>query len=208
MTAHIEGTETAAVDNDAREFGKHFKQGGWRLGLLVARNVYMSDGERGRSDLEAAKLGKVTANQFADKAGVTPRTVQLYYRAWGLAADNDECQHAAALSPGGEDGNVNFDEDDDEMREKWSVYYRKAKGLKNTQPQEHPSSESEASAAKARTPEARISIAIKSIAGIDVGAAEDPATLGQQLQDARKSICELIDQQIERIETPQPANLN
>jgi hypothetical protein len=28
-----------SLDNDAREFGQHFKQGGWRLGLLVARNV-------------------------------------------------------------------------------------------------------------------------------------------------------------------------
>jgi hypothetical protein len=28
-----------SVDDDARVFGQHFKQGGWRLGLLVARNV-------------------------------------------------------------------------------------------------------------------------------------------------------------------------
>ena len=31
-----------SIDNDAREFGQHLKQGGWRLGLLVARNMYLS----------------------------------------------------------------------------------------------------------------------------------------------------------------------
>ncbi|GAA2438003.1 hypothetical protein A7G45_00355 [Mycolicibacterium llatzerense] len=73
-----------SLDDDAREFGQHCKQGGWRLGLLVARNVHVSGDERGRSDLEADKLGRVTANQFADKAGVSARTVQLYYKALGF----------------------------------------------------------------------------------------------------------------------------
>jgi hypothetical protein len=84
----------ASIDNDARTFGLHFKQGGWRLGLLVARNVYVSDDERGRRDLKAPELGKVTANQFAEKAGVTAKTVQLYYRAWELAAKAKKCRPA------------------------------------------------------------------------------------------------------------------
>lgn len=195
-----------SADDDAREFGQHFKQGSWRLGLLVARNVHVSDTERGRSDLEATKLGKVTANQFAVKAGVSPRTVQLYYRAWELAADAKKCQPAAQLSPGAEDPNINFEEDYDAERAEWLEYYRKAKGTSKTQAEEHASSEPGAFDGKARTPEARLSIAVKSIAGIDVDAAKDLATLGQQLQDARKSICELIDQHLERIETPQAAN--
>lgn len=45
-----------SLDDDARAFGQHFKQGSWRLGLLVARNVYVADDERGRSDGTAPGL--------------------------------------------------------------------------------------------------------------------------------------------------------
>lgn len=43
--AAAESSEST-VDSDAREFGQHFRQGGWRLGLLVARNV--KPGKAGR----------------------------------------------------------------------------------------------------------------------------------------------------------------
>jgi hypothetical protein len=33
---------------DAREFGIHVRQGGWRLGLLVARNVEPRKGQNER----------------------------------------------------------------------------------------------------------------------------------------------------------------
>ena len=39
MNAQDEETVTAAIELDAHEFGLHLKQGGWRLGLLVARDV-------------------------------------------------------------------------------------------------------------------------------------------------------------------------
>ncbi|MGV0037832.1 hypothetical protein [Mycobacterium colombiense] len=189
-----------SVTEDARVFGQHFKQGGWRLGLLVARNVYVSDGARGRSDLEASKVGKVTANQFAEAAGVSARTVQLYYRAWELAAAKDECQHAAELSPDSEDGNINFDEDDDEMRNKWSAYYRAAKGSSGTGP-EGQASEAKPSSRRPRTPQTQLNTAVESIKGIDVTAADDLSALEQQLQDTRKLVCELIDLHLDSIES-------
>ncbi|MCX5045500.1 hypothetical protein OG921_20240 [Aldersonia sp. NBC_00410] len=58
------------MDDDAREFGQHFKQGGWRLGLLVARNV--EHGGAGGRPAENRSLengsGKVSMSQFADLA--------------------------------------------------------------------------------------------------------------------------------------------
>jgi hypothetical protein len=39
------GTDAAhAITADATEFGNHMRQGGWRLGLLVARNVAVAPG--------------------------------------------------------------------------------------------------------------------------------------------------------------------
>ncbi|MCV7100729.1 hypothetical protein [Mycobacterium palustre] len=189
-----------SIQEDARDFGQHFKQGGWRLGLLVARNVYVSGTERGRSDLQASRVGKVTANQFAETAGVSARSVQLYYRAWELAADKDECLHATELSPGSEDGNINFDEDDDAMRAKWSAYYKAARVLAGAGLADRQRSAPGPSSRKPRTPQARLSAAVESIKGIDVSAADDLSALGQSLQDTRKLICGLIDQYLEQME--------
>lgn len=74
-----------AWQDDAREFGRFVRQGGWRLGLLVARNC--GDG-----------VGKVPIAQFAIEARIGTSTVSLYLRAWELAAEANLVPHAAQLT--------------------------------------------------------------------------------------------------------------
>jgi hypothetical protein len=121
----------STIDNDAREFGQHIKQGGRRLGLLVARNVRPSKGGRRPGDAgnpthELGFAGKVSATQFASKAGVSQSHVSTYYRAWELAAVDGLCLHAKDLSPGDEDLEDRT-EDDEHTRQLWSNYLEKAR---------------------------------------------------------------------------------
>jgi hypothetical protein len=94
------------TERDAQEFGLHVKQGGWRLGLLVARNV-----EKGKdngvhaNDQEAltavtASRSKVSAGRFAEQSGTSTPRVLRYLTAWESAADAGHVPHAATLSPG------------------------------------------------------------------------------------------------------------
>lgn len=105
-----------SIDTDATEFGRHFKQGGWRLGLLVARNVDLGRGQgKPRPPVDEVEdasgvigeksqgIEKVSCSQFATTAGVSKQTVAHYYKAWQLAADDGKCTHAENLSPGDED---------------------------------------------------------------------------------------------------------
>lgn len=112
------------IDCDAIEFGNHFKQGGWRLGLLVARNCEPKQGKR--TDLATGGEVKVSCDEFASKAGVGATTVKYYYAAWELAAEAGYCLSAKQLSPGQDDLD-DFDEDDFERREIWSKFYQKAR---------------------------------------------------------------------------------
>lgn len=76
---------------DALEFGQHVKLGGWRLGLLVARNVEKAKaGVRRGSDFNWNQNGKVNAKQFAEKAGVGHAKVLRYLEAWNKAAADIE----------------------------------------------------------------------------------------------------------------------
>jgi hypothetical protein len=95
-----------SIKNDACEFGRHFKQGGWRLGLLVARNVAPRKPGQPKADggENSPENGKVSISEFARLAGVSKSHVLYYYRAWQLAAKADECQLAEQLLPGDEDG--------------------------------------------------------------------------------------------------------
>lgn len=118
------------IDKDAAEFGQHFKQGGWRLGLLVARSVKSSTGSGARSDLEHVP-GKVTTSEFAKKSGIGDRSIRFYYKAWELAADDGMVHHAKDLSPGDEDASLDYDEIDFDNRALWSKYLNKAREPKN-----------------------------------------------------------------------------
>lgn len=112
------------IDCDATEFGKHFKQGGWRLGLLVARNCESKQGKR--TDLATSGEVKVSCEEFAAKAGVGSTTVKYYFAAWELAAEAGYCLPAKELSPGDDDLD-DFDEEDHERREIWTKFYQKAR---------------------------------------------------------------------------------
>lgn len=86
------------MQDDAREFGLHMRQGGWRLGLLVARNVKISPG---RVTPEAL-LPKVNATEFARRAATSNDRVIRHYAAWQRAAKAGLVPDADTLLPGTE----------------------------------------------------------------------------------------------------------
>lgn len=88
--------QTRSVLADATEFGLHMKQGGWRLGLLVARNVAVAPGRVSPETL----LPKVNATEFARRAGTSNDRVLRHLAAWERAANAGLVPHAAALTPG------------------------------------------------------------------------------------------------------------
>lgn len=120
---------SALIELDAKEFGTYVQQGGWRLGLLVARSVEPglnpSPGRNQYNSEEVPRVreapnGKVSQSEFARMAlgteGATTR-VRRYYDAWELAASKGIVPHAAELAPGDEIGG-----DWDKMPP-WSGYF-------------------------------------------------------------------------------------
>jgi hypothetical protein len=94
------------IENNAREFGLHANQGGWRLGLLVARSV-----EKGRGASTGSVRndryghdGKVSAQEFGRLSGTSAPRVLRYLKAWEQAADAGHVPHAADLKPDSEPG--------------------------------------------------------------------------------------------------------
>jgi len=94
------------VEADAREFGLHVKQGGWRLGLLVARSVEKNAGDGVNRDDEGVTTvthqGKVSAREFARRSGTSAPRVLRYLTAWNKAASKRHVLPAAVLTPGRE----------------------------------------------------------------------------------------------------------
>lgn len=90
--------QTHMINTDAREFGLHMKQGGWRLGLLVARNVVPAPGRVAPETL----LPKVNATEFARRAGTSNDRVLRHLAAWERAANAGLVPHATDLNPGTE----------------------------------------------------------------------------------------------------------
>ena len=74
---------------DAREFGQFVRQGGWRLGLLVARNC-------------GPGMRKVSITQFSIEARIGTSTVANHLAAWERAADENLVPHARDLTPDSE----------------------------------------------------------------------------------------------------------
>ncbi|KQH75838.1 hypothetical protein AO501_12375 [Mycobacterium gordonae] len=119
-----------SINDNAHEFGQHFKQGGWRLGFLVARSV--EHGGSGGRPSENRSLengsGKVSISRFAELAGVSKSHVSYYFKAWQLAADDKLCPSAEQLSPDSDDGlRDDIDEDDNHTREMWLKYLQQAR---------------------------------------------------------------------------------
>jgi hypothetical protein len=165
------------VDDDAREFGQHVKQGGWRLGFLVARCCDPSS-KGGRPPKEENRpqvnsSGKVSLREFAAKAGVSPAQISYCYKAWQLAAEDGHCAPAEQLSPEDEDGSrEDLEEDDEHTRESWLTYYRKARdgdqggdiGGEPAEEQNRSSSRRGSGGRKQSTPETKVSQAVEALA--------------------------------------------
>lgn len=122
------------IDCDAAEFGSHFKQGGWRLGLLVARSVKV--GNHGGSRSSSHVNLKISVAEFATKSGVSESNTRVYFKAWEMAAEEGHCLRAAELNPGDEDASIDFDEDDNESRILWAKFLQKAREPKKPKQQE------------------------------------------------------------------------
>ncbi len=106
------------IKQDAEEFGRHVRQGGWRLGLLVARNVEQGVGGRGRKGVSSPRYStKISATAFAEQANVgIPKgtkdkpnrdrisvdRVLAYLTAWEKAAEAGLVPAAADLTSGSE----------------------------------------------------------------------------------------------------------
>lgn len=91
-----------SVERDAVEYGAHIKHGGWRLGLLVARNVQPGKGN-GRPPRETSstdEVSKVSAIEFARRAGTSDARVTRHYKAWQAAAAAGLVPDADTLAPG------------------------------------------------------------------------------------------------------------
>jgi AcrR family transcriptional regulator len=137
-------TKETQLDKDATEFGSHVKAGGWRLGLLVARNVFIGTHGGDRSSTTLDLGNRVTAAEFAEKAGVSKQTVHNYYRAWELAADAGKVTHAELLSPDSIedlDQMEDDDETDENRRQIWKDYLRQAIRGNKTKPEPKPEPE-------------------------------------------------------------------
>ena len=119
-----------AWQNDAREFGLHDKQGGWRLGLLVARNVEKGQPGRPPENVTTVTInGKVSATAFAEESGTSAPRVLRYLAAWERAADAGHVPHAAELHPGSDPA---LDVEGPENQLRWFDFYRAAEGRIST----------------------------------------------------------------------------
>jgi hypothetical protein len=123
-------SEPSQLERDAAEFGIGVRCGGWRLGLLVARNV--EPGTAGRPTEESrtsAQLTKVSGRKFAEMAGVSARSVDYYYKAWDLAAQAGLVPKADQIAFGDDEVAVDIDsiEVEDNPRTQWGHFYGLAK---------------------------------------------------------------------------------
>jgi hypothetical protein len=117
----------AVIEQDAREFGLHVQQGGWRLGLLVARNVEKGKtGGVGGGAISTENALKVTATDFAGEASTSAARVLRFLKAWDKAAAAGHVPYAANLSPGSE---VELNA---EKLPGWEDFYTATDGKKNT----------------------------------------------------------------------------
>lgn len=119
------------INADAKEFGVGVRCGGWRLGLLVARNV--APGKAGRpakaDENHSPENNKVSMNRFAELAGVSVSQVKYHYDAWELAAAAGLVPAADKINVGDEDVDVEADsiEVDENPRTHWTHFYQQAK---------------------------------------------------------------------------------
>ena len=100
--------QDSLVEADAREFGLHVRQGGWRMGLVVARNVERV-GPGARTDLgQMTEVKKLSAQSFAERAGLSGhKQVIRYLDRWNEVDIPEEKFSLNVSAPGKKkDGNI------------------------------------------------------------------------------------------------------
>lgn len=125
-------TQTTQLNSDAKEFGVGVRCGGWRLGLLVARNVaHGGSGGRPTAENRSPENGseKVSISKFAELAGVSKSHVKYYLDAWELAAKAGLVPSSDQITPGEDDIDIEADsiEVEDNPRTHWTHFYQLAK---------------------------------------------------------------------------------
>lgn len=153
------------VQRDAEEFGVHVKAGGWRLGLLVARNVEKGSG--GPRTGATAPVAKTTAREFAERSGTSHTRVMRYLSAWEHAAADGLVPPAASLNPGQE-----VDLDLDKLGN-WTDYYPPG-GTELQRANEERRKTFEASAAEEGTTAAQVARVVGSKSAIAAAIKADP----------------------------------
>lgn len=96
--------DRSLVERNAQEFGQHVRQGGWRLGYLVATSVEKGSGDgvniAYREGVSIETPSKVSARKFSEQSGVSATKVLRYLEAWNRAADDLGIEHADDMHPG------------------------------------------------------------------------------------------------------------
>jgi hypothetical protein len=103
---------------DAREFGRFVKKGGWYVAYLAARRVVEGTGNgRPAKNAETSERSEVSAAMFAKEAGLSDKTVTAYLRTWDRAADNGVVPPRTTFV--GTEHNVPLPDDDVEAWSEW-----------------------------------------------------------------------------------------
>lgn len=133
---------------DCKEWIEHVKNGDWRLGLLVARNVADDHGEKPwesegisraswyRRQSETNVNGiynclKISCRAFARQAGdVSHAQVAKYLKAWNMAAADGHVPTSSTLFPGDEVDFSGTDEDGKLIltQKLWDFYFKPSAG--------------------------------------------------------------------------------
>lgn len=122
--------QLSQTEKDAAEFGVGVRCGGWRLGLLVARNVAPAKAGRPKADENHSQENeKISMNRFAELAGVSPSQVKYHWDAWEFASQAGLVPSADLIHLGDEDVCIDVDaiEDEENSKTHWSFFYRMAK---------------------------------------------------------------------------------
>lgn len=93
------------IEIDLKELSEHVRNGGWRLGLLVARSVEIGAGHGGdRRTNQASFLTldeyKISLGAASSKTGISRNTVKKYLESWDMAATDGIVPPSSELTPG------------------------------------------------------------------------------------------------------------
>lgn len=121
------------IEIDAKEFGEHVRNGGWRLGLLVGRSVSLREGQTsGLNNVgDLSPTRKISSRSFARQAGnISKDTVTKYLNAWNLAAADGHVPASSTLSPGQEVDFTGTNDDGDLILNPklWDKYFKTPSG--------------------------------------------------------------------------------